>query len=88
VTIPAYQDAKRDRWLEGLPLVVYLHLLDLLDPVVFKPEKQMSLAHTLERSERAIRRAMRLLEKRGYIERGPVKGGEVRTYRLVYSRMP
>ncbi len=87
--IPAYHDAKDDKALRGdLSIVVYLHLLDLLDPVEFREVKQISLAAKLECSERTIWAAIEKLVENGYLKRGKVHPGEPRRFRLVYSRMP
>lgn len=87
--IPAYHDAKTDKALRGdISLVVYLHLLDALDPLEFREVKLVALATKLEVSENAVRRALRKLVRNGYLKRGRVKPGEPQTYRLVYSRHP
>jgi 5-methylcytosine-specific restriction endonuclease McrA len=87
VIAPAYFEAVDDRQLIGLPLSVYLHLYHkVLDPVTFKPVKQLALKSHFGVSGRSIIRAMSLLVKAGYIERGPVKAAEVRLYRFVFSR--
>lgn len=89
MTIPAFQDAKADKALRGdISLVVYLHLLDELDPMEFREVKRVALATRLDVSERAVQRALKKLASRGYLRRGRSKPGEPRTYRLVYSRMP
>jgi predicted transcriptional regulator len=87
--IPAYHDAKIDKALRGdISIIVYLHLLDILDPQDFREVKRLALATTLEVSENAIRRALKKLVQRGYLRRGRSKPGEPQKYRLVYSRMP
>lgn len=89
MTIPAMDDAKNDKALRGdMSLVVYLHLLDMLDPVEFREVKQLALAARLEISERTIWGAIEKLVEHGYLRRGKVHPGEPRRYRLVYSRMP
>ena len=86
--IPAYDDARRDPALHGPPLAVYLHLLhDVLDPVSFRPVKQLALASETNFSLSTIERAMALLLERRYLEREPGHHATgARRYRLVYSR--
>jgi predicted transcriptional regulator len=87
--IPAYRDAKIDKALRGdISLVVYLHLLDELNPVEFREVKRVALAVRLDVSERAVQRALKKLVRQGYLKRGRVKPGEPQRYRLVYSRHP
>jgi hypothetical protein len=87
--IPAYRDAKVDKSLRGdISLVVYLHMLDQLDPVEFREVKRAALAALLEVSENAIRRAFKKLVHRGYLRRGRSRPGEPTKYRLVWSKTP
>lgn len=90
MTSPCYLEAVHDRSMVGtIALSVYLELYHrVLDPVQFRPVKQFALARELGVSLRSIEEAMATLIQRGYLERGPVKPTEVRTYRLVHSRMP
>jgi predicted ArsR family transcriptional regulator len=86
---PAFQDAKLDKALRGdISIVLYLHLLDELDPVEFKEVKRVVLANRLDVSENAVRRALKKLVTRGYLRRARGKPGEPHRYRLVYTRMP
>ena len=84
--IPALWEAATDQAIKGPPIRVYLRLIPMLDVLNFKPVKQAPLAFELKLSEGAVRNAMKVLAKQNYIERGPVKPGESRTYRLVFSR--
>lgn len=85
--IPAYTDARRDPALHGTPLAVYLHLLhDVLDPVEFRPVKQLALASETKFSLRTIESAIALLLERRYIEREATHTTGPRRYRLIYSR--
>lgn len=89
MTIPAFHDARNDHALAGAPLAVYLHLLhDVLDPVEFRPVKQEALAVRMGYSLRTIASALHVLTDQRYLATSPVKGGETRLYRLVYSRLP
>lgn len=87
MTSPAYLEAIADRALVGLPLSLYCYLYHHeLDPVRFKPVKQLALASQFQVDERTVRRAFVVLIERGYLERGPIDKAEPRTYRLVHSR--
>jgi hypothetical protein len=89
MTSPGYNDAVADLGLIGIPLSIYLHLYhNVLDPVQYRPVKQLALASLFKCSERSIERAIATLLERRYIELGPVRPTEVRVYRLVHSRMP
>jgi hypothetical protein len=89
VTSPAYLDAIADRALIGFPLTLYAYLWHyVLDPVQFRPVKQLALAAHFGVDERTVRRAIATLLERQYLERGPVDPTEARTYRLVHSRAP
>lgn len=86
--IPAFDDARRDPALVGPPLAVYLHLLhDVLDPVAFRPVKQLALAAETKFSLRTIESVMALLLERRYLEREEGHSNAPRRYRLVYSRL-
>jgi DNA-binding IclR family transcriptional regulator len=86
--IPAFQDAKDDRSLRGSPMTVYLHLLDVLDPMQWREVKQLALCSRLGLGERTVRDALDVLVAGGYVERQPVRPSAPRMYRLVYSRVP
>jgi predicted transcriptional regulator len=86
--IPRLRDVPYDRQLRGVPTVVYLHLLNELDPVEYRDVKQLALGRRLELSERAVRKALRVLERKRFIERGTSEPGGSHRYRLIYSRMP
>ena len=84
---PSYLDAIHDLELQGRPLGLYLRLYhDYLDAWEYRAVKQLALASAMQCSEDTIERGMVLLIRRGYLERGPAKFGEVRTYRLAHSR--
>lgn len=83
--IPALRDAAGDLAVRGTPLTVYLHLLYELDPVAFRPVKQLALCRRLQLSERAVRQALNVLVAQRYLERERTRP---RGYRLVYARMP
>lgn len=86
MTIPAEREAERDPALKGLPIVAYKNLLDTLDLVDFREVKSLWLESVLQCSERTVARVMAKLVEGGYIERGPWKPTEARTYRLRLSR--
>ncbi len=86
--IPRLKDASGDLDLQGPPLAVYLRLIYELDPMEFRPVKQWALARSLQFSERTVRRALKKLVARGYVERGEVRPPDIREYRLVYSKLP
>lgn len=88
MTVPAFNDAKRDQALRGSPMMVYLDLLDMLHPIEWRPVKQLALADRVGLSLATVERAIAVLVAQGYLERGPVTPGSPRSYRLVYSRMP
>ncbi len=89
MTIPAYDDARTDSQLLGHPLSVYLYLVhDYLSPVEWRPLKHEALALHCQCSTDTIARTLAVLSGLGYIERSECTPGEVRDYRLVYSRMP
>lgn len=84
--IPAYYAARRDRALRGAPLTIYLELLDTLTVEHFLPLKQFSLCVELEYSERTVRNSLKLITKRGYMQRrrGPTNCPD--EYRLEFRR--
>lgn len=85
---PAYVDAVHDLELVGPPLGLYLRLYhDYLDAWEYRSVKQLALAAEMHCSIRTIEAGVALLISRGYIERGTVKHGEARTYRLAHSRL-
>lgn len=87
--IPAYRDAKIDKALRGgISLLVYLHLLEELDPTEYREVKRVALAAKLEVSEKGVQRALKKLVRGNYLRRARRKAGEPQRYRLVYSRMP
>jgi hypothetical protein len=87
--VPAYDDARVDSELIGHPLSVYLYLLhDYLTPVDWRPLKHEALAARCKCSTDTIARTLKVLVELRYIERTWARPGEVRTYRLVYTRMP
>jgi hypothetical protein len=89
MTSPAYLQAIADPDLVGLPLSIYAYLFHyVLDPVQFRPVKQLAIARQFHCDERTVRRAIATLLKHRYLERGAVDVTEARTYRLVHSRMP
>lgn len=85
---PRAQSLAEDLRVRGAPIVVYLHLLNELDPVHFRPVKQAVLALRLQLSERWIRQALNILVAQGYIEREREHPNETVRYRLVWSKMP
>lgn len=86
--IPAYQIAVYDQSLRGAPIIVYLHLLNELDPIAWREVKHLALAARLDYHEDTISDALDTLTGQGYVERQPRTPGAPRLYRLVYSRMP
>lgn len=89
MTSPAYLEAIVDRSLIGFPLSLYAYLWHhVLDPVQFRPVKQLAVARQFQCDERTVRRAIATLLELRYLERGPVDVTEARTYRLVHSRLP
>lgn len=86
MSFPAIAQAERDPALRGMPIVAYHNLLDVLDVHEFRPVKQLWLVSQMRCSEKTVERAMAKLVQAGYLERGPVRPTEVRTYRLVFSR--
>jgi hypothetical protein len=89
VTSPAYLEAIADRALVGFPLSLYAYLWHhVLDPVQFRPVKQLAIASQFQVDERTVRRAITTLIERHYLEKGPVDVSEARTYRLIHSRAP
>jgi predicted transcriptional regulator len=86
MSFPAVLEAERDPALRGMPIVAYKNLLDVLDIQEFRPVKQLWLVKQLQCSESTVERVIGKLLRAGYLERGPVRPTEVRTYRLVFSR--
>lgn len=88
MSIPRQREIPYDLVVRGSPTVVYLHLLNELDPVEFREVKRASLAVRLDLSETAIQQALNLLVARRYLERAPTRPGVTRRYRLVWSMIP
>jgi DNA-binding IclR family transcriptional regulator len=87
--IPAFTDAKRDRALRGNPMTVYLNLMDVLDPVEWRPIKRLALCAELEIGKTAVAEALDTLVSRGYVELDTstrAGAGQPRRYRLYYRR--
>lgn len=83
---PALSEAAKDKALGEPALRVYLHLVEVLGFGEFAAVKQSALAREVKLSESAIRKGMKRLVDRGYLDKGPVKPGEARTYALLFKR--
>lgn len=84
----ALTEIARDRACFGAPSSVYLWLLThLLDVESFRPVKVAGVAAGMGVSAGTVRRALELLEQRGYLQRES-RPDDVSAYRIRWTKLP